>query len=106
LETLAEVRLLAKKATSSGELVEQRLGVDKVGVSSGASRPRAREWDSAQLVESLGRPARLARIEHVDGAEVLGEYVADAGVPIVDHELHAIGATALIAMAIKRRLRT
>ncbi len=50
-----------------------------------------------QLVESLGG-AQLPRIVHVDDAEALGEDMAGVGVPVVDHELHAIGATALIAM--------
>jgi hypothetical protein len=48
-------------------------------------------------------PADQRPFDHVVAR--LGEYMADAGVPVVDHELHAIGVTALIAMAIKRRLR-
>ena len=40
-----------------------------------------------------------ARIAHVDHAEALGEHVADKGVALVDHHLHAVLSPALVGVA-------
>ena len=42
---------------------------------------------------------RVARVAHVDDAEALGEDVADIGVAVVHHDLHAVAAAALVAVA-------
>ena len=39
----------------------------------------------------------LARIANVDDADTVAEHVTDKGMTLVDHDLHAIGAPALVA---------
>ena len=40
-----------------------------------------------------------ARVAHVDDAEPLGKHMADIGKALVNHQLHAVGPAALIAVA-------
>jgi hypothetical protein len=41
----------------------------------------------------------IARIAHIDHAESLGKHMADEGVALVDHHLHAVRTSALIGMS-------
>ena len=42
--------------------------------------------------------ARLPRVAHVGHGEPVAEHVADKGMALVDHDLHAIAAAILVAM--------
>ena len=41
---------------------------------------------------------RIARIADVDDAETLGEHMANIGMAVCHHDLHAVGPSALIGM--------
>jgi hypothetical protein len=47
----------------------------------------------------IGDGLRVPRIADVDDAEALREHVSDKGIALVDHELDAIGAAALVGVA-------
>jgi hypothetical protein len=66
------------------EQVIVRLQVDVPGVGGG---------------RHIGCRRRVPRIAHVDHAEALGEHVAGIGVATMHHQLHAIRAAALVAVA-------
>jgi hypothetical protein len=43
---------------------------------------------------------RVLRVAHVDNAEALRNHVPDIGVAVMDHELVAVGSSALVAEAV------
>jgi hypothetical protein len=45
--------------------------------------------------------ARVARVADIDDREAVAEHMADKGMALVDHDLHAVAAAALVRVADK-----
>src|ERR1700722_8701374 len=58
---------------------------------------RARVRRTRQKVDRL----RIFRIAHIDDRDAVGKAVADISEALVDHDLHAVAAAALVAVAQK-----
>src|SRR5271156_5269826 len=43
--------------------------------------------------------ARTARVAHIGDREAVRKHVPDKGVPLVDHDLHAVAPAGLVAMS-------
>ncbi len=93
---------LAERALVVGVLVLELGGREHVlGVDHQQQAVRGLQVDvpGVRRGRDVGDGPGVARIAHVDHGKALGEHVAGDGIAALDHELHAVGTAALIAVA-------